>query len=62
MEEPLTCKEAGRMLHVDDSRVRRLILDGKLPAKKHGRAWMIDKKDLLHVIDRRRGRPKKKGG
>ena len=50
------------MLHVDDSRVRRLILDGKLPAKKHGRAWMIDKKDLLHVIDRRRGRPKKKGG
>ena len=42
----LTTKQAAKALRVNDSRVRQLILSGRLPAIKFGRDWIIQKKDL----------------
>jgi excisionase family DNA binding protein len=56
----LTTKQAAKALGVNDSRVRQLILAGRLPALKMGRDWIIKEKDLKKVADRKHGRPKKK--
>ena len=53
----LTTGDAGRMLGVNASRVRQLILAGRLKAEKFGSAWMILPRDLEAVRDRRPGRP-----
>lgn len=58
----LTTKEAGEILGVNASRVRQLILAGRLPATKLGRDLFIKEKDLKKVANRKPGRPKKKGG
>ena len=55
----LTTKQAAKALRVNDSRVRQLILSGRLPAIKIGRDWIIQKKDLKKVENRKPGRPKK---
>jgi excisionase family DNA binding protein len=55
----LTTKIAATMLHVNDSRVRQLILSGRLPATKIGRDWIIKEKDLKKVENRKHGRPRK---
>ena len=55
----LTVKQATQILKISDRRVRQLILDGRLPATKFANAWMIKKKDLEKVQDRKPGRPKK---
>ena len=55
----LTTKQAAKALRVNDSRVRQLILSGRLPAIKIGRDWIIQKKDLKKVENRNPGRPKK---
>jgi excisionase family DNA binding protein len=55
----LTTKQAAKALAVNDSRVRQLILSGRLPAQKFGRDWIIKEKDLKKVADRKPGRPKK---
>jgi len=55
----LTTKQAAKALRVNDSRVRQLILSGRLPAIKFGRDWIIQKKDLKKVENRKPGRPKK---
>lgn len=34
--EYLTIRQAGKILDVNDSRVRQFILEGRLPAKKFG--------------------------
>jgi len=57
MKEPLTAKQAADLLGVNASRIRQFILEGRLPATKFGRAWMIEKKDLEKVKDRKPGRP-----
>jgi len=57
----LTTKQAAKILKINDSRVRQLILDGRLPAQKLGHVWMIQEKDLQKVVDRKPGRPKKRG-
>ena len=56
-------EQAGKILGVNDSRVRHLILAGRLPAKKFGGVWMIQRKDLKLVAHRKPGRPpmKKRG-
>ena len=54
-----TTKQAAKALRVNDSRVRQLILSGRLPAIKIGRDWIIQKKDLKKVENRKPGRPKK---
>jgi excisionase family DNA binding protein len=57
----LTAKQAAKILGVDDSRVRVLIREGRLPAQKIGRDWIIMEPDLELVKDRRPGRPQKRG-
>ena len=60
----LTAKQAAKALGINDSRVRQLILAGRLPAQKFANVWIIHEKDLAKVADRKTGRPGwlKKGG
>ncbi len=58
----ITTKQAAKILGINDSRVRQLILAGRLPAKKFGRDWLINEKDLAKVANRKPGRPKKERG
>ncbi len=60
MEELLDTKQAGKRLGISPLRVRQLISNGRLPATKFGRDWMIKEKDLVKVQDRKPGRPKKR--
>ena len=53
----LTTKEAGKILGVTAQRVLFLINEGRLPAKKIGRDFVIQKKDLKLVANRKPGRP-----
>lgn len=69
MENLLTTQQASKILGVNPSRVRQFILEGRLPAIKFGRDWIISKDDLDKVANRKPGRPKgkskninKKGG
>lgn len=57
----LTTKQAAERLGVNASRVRQLILAGRLAARKQGRDWLIDERSLKAVADRKVGRPRKKG-
>jgi len=59
MENLLTTQQASEILGVNPSRVRQFILEGRLPAIKFGRDWVISKDDLSKVANRRTGRPKK---
>ena len=51
--------EAARSLGVHDSRIRRLIASGELPARKVGNRWLVDQSALERrlVFGRERGRP-----
>ncbi len=53
----LSAKQAGKILGVNDSRVRQLILAKRLPAIKIGDSWVIQEKDLKFVANRKPGRP-----
>jgi excisionase family DNA binding protein len=56
----LTAKQAAEKLGVNDSRVRQLIKNRRLPAEKYGNLWLIDEADLELVKDRKpTGRPPK---
>jgi excisionase family DNA binding protein len=55
----LSTSQAAGILGVDDSRVRQLILSGRLPSMQVGRAHLIKESDLALVADRKAGRPKK---
>jgi excisionase family DNA binding protein len=57
----MTAKQAARELGVSDSRVRQLVLAGRLKASRHGRALAIDPDDLYTVWTRKAGRPKSTG-
>lgn len=59
MESLLSTEEAAERLGVAGSRIRQLIKEGRLPAKKIGGGWVIAGKDLELVKDRKPGRPKK---
>ena len=58
----LTTAEAAERLGVSAPRVRRLVLDGRLPAEKFGRDHMIKESDLKLVEVRTPGRPPKSTG
>lgn len=58
----LTANQAAEILGVDGSRVRVLIRQGRLPAQKIGRDWVIMEPDFEFVIVRKPGRPKKQKG
>ena len=55
----ITTEQAAESLGVTPARIRVLIREGRLPAKRFGRAHMIDENDLIHVADRKPGRPPK---
>lgn len=53
----LTTKEAAERLDVTSTRIRAMILAGRLPAEKFGHVHMIREEDLALVADRKPGRP-----
>lgn len=56
----LTTQEAAQFLGLSDGRVRRMILDGIIPAEKFGHINMIKKSDAEKVqVHGKAGRPKK---
>lgn len=56
----LTTKEAAEKLNVKVRQVQALIESGRLPARRFGRAWVVNEKDLDLVKERKKtGRPKK---
>ena len=59
MDEYLTTQQAAERLGITDSRVRQLILEGRLPGQKFGRSNMIRASDLKAVEGIKRGRPPK---
>lgn len=58
-DDLLTTQQAAAELGVTDSRVRQLIITGKLPAQSFGRSHMIKRSDLKDVVVGNRGRPRK---
>ena len=54
----LSVRESAQQLGVSPSRVRALIKEGRLPAAKNGREWMIREEDVLqrHLGSTRRDR------
>lgn len=58
-DELITTQQAAAELGVTDSRVRQLIIDGKLTAQRFGRSHMIKRSDLKDVVIGNRGRPRK---
>ena len=56
----LTTAEAAERLGVHRTRVHVLIKEGRLPAERFGRAYMIMERDLKLVMDRKPGRPSQK--
>jgi excisionase family DNA binding protein len=59
MSKGLTSTEAAERLGVSTARVRRLVLDGRLPAKKFGRDLVIYEEDLESFERLKGGRPPK---
>jgi excisionase family DNA binding protein len=55
---PLSTAEAAKRLGIGASRVRQLILSGRLPASKRGHDLVVSPLDLWLVEDRPTGRPK----
>jgi excisionase family DNA binding protein len=60
MKDWLTTQEVAEELGVTDTRVRQLILEGRLPAQKFGRANLIKRSDLKLIEGRKPGRPSTK--
>jgi excisionase family DNA binding protein len=58
----LTTKEVSARLGVTIQRVQAMIRDGRLPASKFGRDYVIKEQDLKLVADRKPGRPRKQQG
>lgn len=55
----LTTTEAAARLGISPRRVQALIVAGRLPATKFGKAWMIEERHLSRVAVRKVGRPRK---
>lgn len=55
----LTTKDVAERLGVSVRRVHALITDGRLPAQKYGRDYLIDEESLKFVENRKPGRPRK---
>lgn len=58
----ISSAEAAEKLGVHITRVQVLIRQGRLPAQKVGRNYVINEDDLKLVKERKPGRPKKKAG
>ena len=53
----LTTAEVAERLGVHQTRVQVLIREGRLPAQKFGKMFLVNEKDLKLVADRKPGRP-----
>lgn len=51
LKEWITAKEAGRILGMTDRRVRQLINEGRLEARRKGNLWLI-KRDSVYKYRR----------
>jgi excisionase family DNA binding protein len=49
----ITTKEAAKILGVDPHQISRLVRNGKLPAQKIGRDWLIEEKDVQYYVENR---------
>lgn len=58
----ISSAEAAEKLGVHITRVQVLIREGRLPAQKVGRNYVINEDDLKLVRERKPGRPKKLAG
>lgn len=56
----ISTKQAAEQLGVSVRRVQAMITQGRLPARKIGRDYLINEDDLETVRDRKPGRPKRK--
>jgi excisionase family DNA binding protein len=56
----LTTSQASEKLNVSVRRIHQFIKQGRLPAEKLGRDYVIKEKDLRFVTERKNGRPPKK--
>lgn len=60
MNDLLTTKEVANLHNISETRVRQLILEGKLPSQKFGRFNLIKRRDLSRVrFQGKAGRPRK---
>jgi len=59
MENIFTVKQLTEILRLSDRRIRSLVKSGRLPAKKVGGQWLINKTDLDQLEIYKPGRPKK---
>jgi excisionase family DNA binding protein len=57
----ISTTQAAEKLKVSRRRVLALIAEGRLPAERLGREYLIRPKDLAKVKDRKPGRPPKAG-
>lgn len=55
----ITTAEVAERLGVHRSRVQVLIKEGRLPAQKFGKVYLVEEKDLKLVQERKPGRPRK---
>jgi excisionase family DNA binding protein len=55
----LTTNEAASLLGVTVQRIHQFINEGRLPAQKLGRDYIINEEDMKLVEDRKPGRPPK---
>jgi len=56
----ITTAEVAARLGVHRSRVNVLIKEGRLPARRFGKIYLVDERDLRLVANRKPGRPPKK--
>jgi excisionase family DNA binding protein len=59
MSKLLTTKDVAAKLGISDTRVRQIIISGKLPAQKFGNVLLIQESDLKLLENRTVGRPAK---
>jgi excisionase family DNA binding protein len=55
LPDMLTVKQAADFLRLNFNTVKRLLGQGKLPGRKVGRQWFIDKDDLKRYLEQRQG-------
>lgn len=54
----LTVAQAAAILGRSASRVKVFVAQGRLPAVKHGQAWVIRRADLDRLVIHKPGRPR----
>lgn len=55
----LTTLEVAERLGVHRTRINVLIQEGRLPATRYGKSFLVKESDLALVAERKAGRPKK---